>query len=161
MHLPNEILIPQVAELVRNGHTVKLPLRGYSMRPYLEDGRDCALLGAVPETLKVGDVVLAEIVPKKWALHRIVYIKDDVIIMYGDGNFSPEYITRQDVVAIALGFYRKGREKLESVVSTKYIIYWRMWVMLRPFRRYLLFLWKLCHYPRQTMERVKQKITKI
>ena len=61
MLLSNDILIPEVARLVSEGKTVTLPLRGYSMRPYLEDGRDKGLLTKVTEPLKVGDVILARI----------------------------------------------------------------------------------------------------
>lgn len=35
-------LIPEVISLLEEGHTVTLPLRGYSMRPFLEDNRDKA-----------------------------------------------------------------------------------------------------------------------
>ena len=58
IQLPNDILIPQVADMIKQGHTVTLPLKGYSMRPYLEDSRDKALLTAVTKDLKVGDVIL-------------------------------------------------------------------------------------------------------
>lgn len=160
MQMPNEIIIPQVAHLVSLGKTVTLPLRGFSMRPYLEDQRDKALLAAPPEVLKVGDVILAEIAPKRYALHRIVAIDGDNITMYGDGNFSPERIKREDVMAIALGFYRKGRQKLESVDTNIYKVYWKTWVALRPLRRYLLLLWKLKHYPKDTLRRIKQKLFK-
>ena len=43
----NAELLPQVIRLIDEGHTVTLPLRGFSMRPFLEDGRDKALLTAV------------------------------------------------------------------------------------------------------------------
>lgn len=158
MQIPNEILIPQVAELVKKGHTVTLPLKGFSMRPYLEDQRDKALLTSVPLYLNVGDVILAEIAPKRYALHRIVDIKGDIITMYGDGNFSPEYIERQDVLALAIGFYRKGRTRLDSVESLKYRLYWHMWVRLRPVRRYLLLFWKLKTYPKATLKRIKERL---
>ena len=59
--LSNEILIPKIADDIRQGYTVTLPLRGFSMRPYLEDGRDKALLVPVTSELRIGDVVLAEI----------------------------------------------------------------------------------------------------
>lgn len=160
IQLSNEILIPQIAEQINQGYNVTLPLRGYSMRPFLEDGRDKALLTAVKEPLKVGDVILAEISPKRWALHRIIEIKGENITMYGDGNFSPEYITKQNVIAIATEFYRKGREKPTHVDSKLYTIYWQAWIKLRPIRRYLLLIWKLWHYPCQTMTRIKQKIFK-
>ena len=57
---PNEQLIPEVISLIEQGHTVTLPLRGFSMRPFLEDNRDKALL-TKPDRLKVGDPVLAEV----------------------------------------------------------------------------------------------------
>ena len=158
IQLSNEILIPQIAGQISQGYNVTLPLRGYSMRPFLEDGRDKALLTAVKDPLKVGDVILAEISPKRWALHRITEIKGENITMYGDGNFSPEHITRQDVIAIATEFYRKGRKKPTHVDSKSYTIYWHAWIKLRPIRRYLLLIWKLWHYPCQTMVRIKQKI---
>lgn len=158
IRLPNEILIPKVAELIRAGHTVTLPLRGYSMRPYLEDGRDKALLTAVKSELKIGDVILAEISPNRWALHRIVKVDCDMITMYGDGNFSPEVITRDDVVAIAIGFYRKDGKELSTVDGILYNMYWRTWVTLRPIRRYLLLAWNLWHYPLHTLRRMKNKI---
>ena len=40
----NAILIPEIVKLLDEGHTVTLRLKGYSMRPFLEDGRDKALL---------------------------------------------------------------------------------------------------------------------
>ncbi len=158
IQLPNDILIPQVADMIKQGHTVTLPLKGYSMRPYLEDGRDKALLTAVTQDLKVGDVILAEIAPKRWALHRIVSMEGNDITMYGDGNFSAEHITHDDIIAIAVGFYRKGSDKIDSVDSTTYRLYWKSWVKLRPFRRYLLLAWNLSNHPSETIARIFNKI---
>ena len=157
IQLKNEILIPQIAEQIRQGYNVTLPLRGYSMRPFLEDGRDKALLTSVTHPLKVGDVILAEISHQRWALHRIVNIDGDNITMYGDGNFSPEHIKRQHVIAIVREFYRKGSITPTHVDSLLYTVYWRLWIALRPIRRYLLLAWKLWHYPAQTLKNIKQQ----
>lgn len=158
MQISNDILIPHIAGLIQQGHTVTLPLRGYSMRPYLEDNRDKALLEPTPPQLHVGDVVLATIAPKRYALHRIVSINGQDITLYGDGNFSPEHITQHDVLAIATGFYRKGSDKLEPVKSRAYILYWKSWVALRPIRRYLLIFWRLYHYPRETAKKIIKRL---
>lgn len=56
----NEIIIPEIIAMLNSGHSVTLGLRGYSMRPFLEDRRDKALLRK-PTAITVGDVVLAEI----------------------------------------------------------------------------------------------------
>ena len=74
MQIPNAILIPEIIRLLDEGHTVTLRLRGYSMRPFLEDDRDVALL-VKAETVKVGDPVLAEISPRHYVFHRIVAIE--------------------------------------------------------------------------------------
>ncbi len=161
MQLPNEIIIPKVAEYVRDGHTVTLPLRGYSMRPYLEDERDKALLTKAPEQLKVGDVILAEIAPKCYALHRIVEISGDNITMYGDGNFSPEYIHRRDVLAIATGFFRKGSEHITPVDNFWYTCYWHLWLKLRPLRYPLLLCYKAKRDPREFISKSLNKILQI
>jgi len=161
MQLPNEIIIPKVAEYIREGHTVTLPLRGYSMRPYLEDERDKALLSQVPSVLKVGDVILAEIAPRRYALHRIVSIKGDNITMYGDGNFSPEHILRRDVLAIAQGFYRKGDERLTPVDDIWYTCYWHLWLMLRPLRYPLLIIYRAKKDPRWFISKSLKKILQI
>ncbi len=150
-----------MAEYIRNGHTVTLPLRGYSMRPYLEDERDKALLTKVPEQLKVGDVILAEIAPKCYALHRIVNVSGDNITMYGDGNFSPEHIHRSDVLAIATGFFRKGSEHLTPVDSFWYTCYWHIWLKLRPLRYPLLLCYRAKRNPREFVSKSFNKILQI
>lgn len=142
--LTNYDTLPLLAEYVSHGKTVILPLRGFSMRPYLEDNRDKALMAAVPKTLHKGDVILARLVERDgYALHRIIRIEGDTIVMCGDGNLTPETVNRQDVLAIALGFYRKGSTRLSPVDTISYKVYWRLWLMLKPLRRYLLFAWKI------------------
>jgi hypothetical protein len=108
------------------------------MRPFLENGRDKALLRKAEE-VKVGDPVLAEIHPGHYVLHRIVDITGDQVTLRGDGNLGTEQCQLSDVKAIAIGFYRKGREKLDSIKDCKWRIYSWWWVRLLPLRRYLLF----------------------
>lgn len=159
MELPNHILIPYVAQVLREGHTATLPLRGHSMRPYLEDGRDKAILTLPPPELKRGDIILATIAPQRYALHRVTSIDGDNITMHGDGNFSPEHITRADVIALATHFYRKHRSKPEPVAGMKQQLYWRLWLALRPARRLLLIIWRFKHYPKETTIKAYRKIT--
>jgi hypothetical protein len=117
------------------------------MRPFLENGRDKALLRKAEE-VKVGDPVLAEIHPGHYVLHRIVDITGDQVTLRGDGNLCTEQCQLSDVKAIAIGFYRKGREKLDSIKDCKWRIYSWWWVRLLPLRRYLLFAFHP-HIPRR------------
>ena len=43
--IPNEILLPEVARLIKEGHTVTITVRGNSMNPFLVDRRDRVTLG--------------------------------------------------------------------------------------------------------------------
>ena len=133
----NAQLLPEIVKLLEEGHTVTLLLRGYSMRPFLEDNRDKALLTKAKD-IKVGDAVLAEIGYRYYVLHRIIKIQDREVILRGDGNLGIEKCRIEDVKASVIGFYRKGRKKLDRTDSKKWKIYSALWMRLFPIRRYLL-----------------------
>ena len=137
MQIPNAILIPEIIRLLDEGHTVTLRLRGYSMRPFLEDDRDVALL-VKAETVKVGDPVLAEISPRHYVFHRIVAIEGEAVTLRGDGNLAEEHCRLKDVKAGAIGFYRKGRKTMDRTDGWKWKTYSYCWTRLYPIRRYLL-----------------------
>lgn len=133
----NASLLPEIANILNEGHTVTLQLRGYSMRPFLEDNRDKALLKKT-DNIKVGDAVLAEVLPQKFVLHRIVKIDNEAITLRGDGNLSDEHCFRKDILGKAIGFYRKGKSKVDSTDAIKWKAYSFLWMALYPIRRYLL-----------------------
>lgn len=140
----NTALIPEVVRLINEGHTVTIPLRGQSMRPFLEDGRDKALLAAsgVP---RVGDPVLAEVMPGRYVLHRIVAVNGDDITLRGDGNIGTERCRATDILASVTGFYRKGRKTLDRTDGIKWRVYSWIWMHLLPVRRYLLAIYRRLH----------------
>lgn len=136
-HQLNFDLLPEIVKLVGNGRTVTLVLRGKSMRPFLEDGRDRGLLTEVNNP-KVGDPILAEIAPGKFVLHRIIKIDGDNVTLLGDGNLIPEHCRTKDFRASIKGFYRKNRKTLDPVDGWKWKTYSFFWMHLRPIRRWLL-----------------------
>ncbi len=133
----NSLLLPEIVKILNEGHSVTLLLRGYSMRPFLEDGRDKALL-TLAHDVQVGDAVLAEITPKHFVLHRIIKIERNIVTLRGDGNLGIETCKLEDVKASVIGFYRKGRKKIDKTDGKKWKIYSTIWTRLFPFRRYLL-----------------------
>lgn len=139
--LPNELLIPTIAQEVKDGHTVTLRLFGNSMLPFLHDGRDKGLLVA-PHPPKVGDPVLAKIESSRYVLHRVVAIDGEHLTLLGDGNLLPEYCLVSDIQASVVGFYRKGSTHLDRVDGRKWRIYSAIWMRLRPIRRYLLAIYR-------------------
>ena len=137
VQFPNAILLPEIVKMLNEGHTVTLRLKGFSMRPFLEDGRDKALL-TKPVDPKVGDPVLAEVGPKHFVLHRIISIQGDDVVLRGDGNLGTEQCKLKDVQGAVIGFYRKGRETLDRTDGLKWRTYSWFWTRLFPIRRYLL-----------------------
>jgi hypothetical protein len=137
IELPNALLIPEIVKLMEEGHTVTLRLRGFSMRPFLEDNRDKALMQKATNP-KVGDPVLAEIGDKHYVLHRITRIEGDRVTLRGDGNIGVEICRLKDIKGAVIGFYRKGRETLDRTDGKKWKTYSWLWTHLFPVRRYLL-----------------------
>ena len=143
---PNAVLLPEVTRMVDEGHSVTIRLRGYSMRPFLENDRDKALLRKAGD-IKVGDPVLAEIAKGKYVLHRIVKIDGDDVTLLGDGNLRTEACKTDDIRAAVVGFYRKGRKTPDLVNSRKWKTYSFVWMRLRPVRRYLLAFYRRIWIP--------------
>jgi len=136
--VPNEILIPQVKEFIDAGHTATFRVRGNSMRLFLKDGRDKVVLAPCAE-VKVRDVVLAEVSPRRYVLHRVIKKNGERLVLKGDGNvYGTESCSTHDVIGKAVGFIRKGRARTDRVDAWKWRAYSRLWLMLAPFRRYIL-----------------------
>ena len=133
----NAEFLPEVVKLMDEGYTITLPLKGFSMRPFLEDGRDKALI-AKAQDVHIGDVVLAEIAPKCFVFHRVTAVSKNKITLRGDGNLYEEHCDICDVKGIAIGFYRKGSTRIDHVNGIKWRLYSQLWMELYPIRRYLL-----------------------
>lgn len=142
---PNPLYVRSIETLINEGRTVEFPVRGWSMRIFVEHERDKAVLVSCnPDELKRGDVVLADVGNDTFVLHRIIRTDGDALTLMGDGNVKgTEHCTRADVIAIVTAWRRKGREQLDYLSSRKWRIYSKLWVALCPFRRFLLLSWKV------------------
>lgn len=146
LSIPNALLIPELVKIMDEGHTITITPKGVSMRPFLESKRDKAVLKKAtnPQT---GDVVLAEVAPRRYVLHRIIKISDGIVTLRGDGNIGVEKCRVKDVKAVAIGFYRKGRETLDRTDGRKWKIYSWAWTKMFPIRRYLIGAYKKIWIP--------------
>ena len=158
MYLPNDVFLPMVLDELKQhpDKTATINLRGRSMRPFLEDGRDKAILQLVSiDDIRKGDAVLAEIQPGHSVLHRIDTISSDgAVTLMGDGNLGYEHCRKEDIRAKAIGFLRKGRDKADMTTGRKWRVYSWLWTRLKPVRRYLLFA-RHPHIP-QSLKRNKK-----
>ena len=143
IQIENYLLMQEITRMFneQGKKSVTFTVRGYSMRPFLEDRRDKVIL-APPRQPQIGDVVLAAIGDKVYALHRVIKIKDGVYTMQGDGN--PTYMTETfrnaDIIGIADGFIRKG--KIVRTDSALWRGYSYIWKILKPFRRIILAVYR-------------------
>lgn len=136
--LPNALFIPEIKRAIDEGHTTTFRVRGYSMRLFLEDRRDKVVLAPCKE-VKVGDVVLAEIQKDKYVLHRVIQKEGEYLTLMGDGNvYGTETCNTSNVIGIAIGFLRKGRDVMDTTDGKKWKIYSFFWLRLKPIRRYIL-----------------------
>ena len=130
LSVENSIFLPQVVQLIQEGHKATIIARGNSMRPFIEDGRDKLVFGKV-DNLKVGDVILAEVEEGHFVCHRIEAINDGI-----------EIFPVANVRAKLLQVVRKGRTyTLDN--SSAWKCYSLVWPKLLPMRRYLLALYRL------------------
>lgn len=138
-HIANEIIIPEIKAMIDEGRVVTFRVRGRSMRPMIEGDRDSVVLVPCTDEVKVNDIILAEVSPKRYVLHRIIKVDGDTLTMRGDGNLvGTETFRRSDVIGRAEAFLRKGKRL--NMDSRRWKVYSFFWTRLLPLRRYLLFI---------------------
>lgn len=131
-------LMPEVGRLIREGKTVVLPVRGNSMRPFIQNGNDCVELHPLPPVLRKGDVVLARTSKGYYVLHRVTAISPDLLTLEGDGNISLRETCRPSDVLARAEWVIDAHKERHSLLDRRARIKWKMWYILRPLRRVLL-----------------------
>lgn len=107
----DEIIINAALSFVDEGKTVKFPVKGKSMTPFIKN-EECVLLEKCKQ-YNVGDIVLAHLPEKKFVIHRIFSLEDGAITLMGDGNlFGKEYCHVDSLKAICRYKFDKEGNKL-------------------------------------------------
>ena len=145
MELANEILFPEVAALLEEGHTVTLKAKGTSMMPFIVGGRDSVVLQKA-DRVAVGDIVLARLDDGRHVLHRVTGLAEGgkVVNLMGDGSIRcRETCRRSDLLGKAVQIVRTGRTVDCSAAGERRRA--RLWQALLPLRRYVLWIFrKIC-----------------
>ena len=137
----DESIMQEAIRLVGEGISVTFPVNGRSMLPFIVGSVDSVVLEK-PETLKVGDVVLAQVEGGRYVVHRIVCLDGDAVTLMGDGNLAGrEHCLLADVRARATHVVGKGgkRRSLDSLGSR---LAAKIWYAVLPFRRWLLAIYR-------------------
>ena len=135
--MTDDVIIKEAVRLVHDGVSVTFPVKGRSMLPFIFGGRESVILQK-PQDIQRGQVVLAEIAPDRYVVHRIIKVETDRITLMGDGNISgTESCPPDKVLAIATHVVdEKGQRR--PLYSKGRIAKAKLWYHIRPLRRYIL-----------------------
>lgn len=138
--LPNELFLNEVSAILAEGKHVTIRAKGNSMLPFIHNGYDVELRRK--DDVCVGDIVLAYTKDARYVLHRIIDMEGDEIVLMGDGNLcGTELCGKKDISGVVSYIIdRKGRKK--DCNSTRMRARGRMWMWLKPIRRYLIGIYK-------------------
>lgn len=139
MLLPNELFFRQVEEMLAEGRSVQIRIKGHSMRPLLREGKDLVLLQRCDASeLQPGHIVLFRC-GSRHILHRIQRRDGERFTLAGDGNHRiREHCTPSDIVGCAVRVIRPSGRSVRCD-SLRWRLQSRLWLMLpEGVRRFLL-----------------------
>lgn len=131
--ISNQSAFSQARDLLLEGESVRITVRGQSMLPFFQSGSTILLRPIRKEDFRVGHVVMAESAPGRFVVHRIHRLEGDRVILLGDGNLY--------------GTETMSREKVYGIVDCGWL-HLRLaalWRIMQPLRRYpLAVLRRIC-----------------
>ncbi len=132
--VPNTIILEEAGALLNEGRSVRFTPLGSSMLPFIRGGKDSVVL-LKKDSVEVGDIVLARLPGPRYVLHRVIAREADKLTLMGDGNVvGTESCTVADVMGTAVEIGRGKR----TIIPGKA----RWWMALKPFRRYILAIYR-------------------
>ncbi len=130
----NELLLEEAAGLMNEGREVNFTPLGSSMLPFIKGGKDSVRLRKMP-SVAVGDIVLVRLPGPRYVLHRIIRIEGDMLTLMGDGNIAgTETCSKEDVMGTVVAIVKGSRTVIPGKAG--------LWRMLKPFRRYILGIYR-------------------
>jgi len=139
----NDILFAEVLQRLSEGKEVIIPCKGVSMLPFIRPGIDTVKLGRI-DSVKPGDIVLFHL-HGRYLLHRVQKVGPKTAKIMGDGSIKFFEICPIDhIYAKAISILRNGTEEVNPYSPTM-MFKARIWKLLLPIRRYLLYIYR--HLP--------------
>jgi len=152
MIIDNETFFADVLRVLEQGKRVTIPVKGYSMLPFIRGGKDLVVLEKAGADLKADDIVLFRVGPReggRYVMHRILSIDGDAVDIMGDGvPKNHEHVRRDQVLAKAVKILRGGKRPVDPYAPGQLRLV-HFWQWLRPVRRYILFIYRHLPWNRQ------------
>ncbi len=138
---PNSELIGDVVQLLEQGTRVTLRVKGNSMLPTIK-GEKYSVELEMAESYVVSDIVLAEVKPDSYVIHRVVEIVGRDVVLMGDGNIKGiERCTLDNIKAKVIAIIdSKGRRR--ECTAKGQMRFFKFWRALKPIRRYILAIYR-------------------
>lgn len=139
--ISDDVILSEAIRLVNEGVAVTFPVNGRSMLPFVVGGRDSVILEK-PGQLKVGDIALAKTEEGHFVIHRITSIDGENVILMGDGNLVGREHSRKGDIFAKVRFVIKPNGNRHALDSLFFRLAAQIWYILRPIRRYLLWIYR-------------------
>lgn len=139
--IASDVLKQLIPRQLAEGKEIVLHVTGSSMLPYLsgKNGNYIIVSKHSEDELKPGIIILF-VENDKLIFHRIIKHIGKSLLVQGDGNCTTEVVNSNNVLGI-VRFIKRG-EKIVSPYNLRGLIYWKIWYLIRPLRRYILFVYK-------------------
>jgi hypothetical protein len=148
MILNNDTFFADVLRVLAEGKRVTIPVKGFSMLPFIRGSKDLVVLEKASGDLKADDIVLFHLGPAdggRYVMHRILSVDGDKVDIMGDGvPKNHEHVRINQILAKAVTILRSGKRPVDPY-SPGQLRLVHFWQRLRPVRRYLLFIYR--HLP--------------
>lgn len=96
-------------DVLKESGTIKVPVQGRSMRPFLKEGRDSVVLNLPDGNLKKGDIVVYKR-KNTCVMHRIVDVQQNTVSIMGDNEINPDNgVDKSNIVAVVKEIHRDGK----------------------------------------------------
>jgi hypothetical protein len=135
-----DIATADIIELLEEGSTFKIVVRGYSMLPLLGFGRDTIILRRVDPSEDIsGRIAMFRNDNGRIVVHRIIGINSGIVSLRGDGNlYQVEQCKREEIIAVLESVIRENG-KFVSCTSRRWHRKERVWLSTPLWmRRYAL-----------------------
>lgn len=135
-----DIATADITELLEEGSTFKIVVRGYSMLPLLGFGRDTIILRRVyPSEDISGRIAMFRNDNGRIVVHRIIGINSGIVSLRGDGNlYQVEQCRREEIIAVLESVVRESGKEI-SCTSRRWHRRERLWLSTPLWmRRYAL-----------------------
>ena len=109
-----DIATADITELLEEGATFKIVVRGYSMLPLLGFGHDTIVLRCVNTSEDIaGRIAMFRNEKGRIVVHRIIGISGGIVSLRGDGNlYQVEQCKREEIIAVLESVVRENGKEI-------------------------------------------------